>query len=138
MPGWLSYVSANELLNWLYRGVVPTIPGTLYLRLLVSPSNRAGGGTETNYSGYARLAMQRDTGSLFTVSPTSGRLTNSILIEFPKANSLGNGDLVAFDVVDTPSGAFTKTYNGGPILPARSIVVGKEPKFKADSLEFTF
>lgn len=136
MAGWMGYVAANELLNFLYRGAAVSIGGTLYLRLLVAPSSRAGGGTETNYSGYARLALPRDA-TIFTAAASNGQLTNGVVVEFPDAGSLGNGDLVAFDIVDTPSGAVSKIYHGGPISPAKAIVVGKPPRFRAGSLLLT-
>ena len=135
MAGFLGYTTANELYDFLYRGVAITIDSSLWLRLLVEPSSRSGGGTETDYSGYSRIELPRGT-TIF--SPTSnGRITNSVAIPFPSAASLGNGDLVAFDVVDTPSGAIAKIYNGGPIIPARTIAVGKQPTFRAGALVFT-
>ena len=136
MAGWLGLTAANEVLNFLYRGTPISIGGSLYLRLLVAPSSRSGGGTETNYAGYARYELPRDA-SVFTVASTIGQLTNGVVIEFPSANDAGNGDLVWFDVVDTPSGAFTKLYPGGPISPAKAIAVGKPVKFRAGALLFT-
>jgi hypothetical protein len=59
-------------------------------------------------------------------------------LTFGVATSAGNGQLVAFDIVDTPSGAFTKVYNGGPINPAKTIVIGKAPVFRAGALVITF
>ena len=137
MAGWLSYAAANELLNFLFRGASISLGGTLYLRLLVVPSSRSGGGTETNYSGYARFPLPRDA-SIFTSAAANGQLSNGVVIAFPNANTAGNGDLVWFDVVDTPSGAFTKLYQGGPISPAKAIAVGKPVKFRAGALTFTF
>lgn len=136
MAGEASFNMANEILNFFYRGQAITIAANLYLRLLVVASSRSGGGTETNYTGYARLILPRTT-SLLTVD-ANGRLTNSSVLTFPTANSLGNGDLVYFDIVDSASGAFTKRYNGGPISPAKSIVVGKPPKWRIGALEITF
>lgn len=136
MPGWTGYTLANEIENFIYRGQAITIGATLYMRLLVVPSTRSGGGTETNYAGYARKAFARDT-SIFA-APANGFLTNSVAFEFPTATSLGNGDLVWFDFVDTSSGAFTKLYNGGPISPAKTIVIGKPPKFGIGKLQITF
>lgn len=138
MPGFTGYVPANELLNFIYRGQAITIGATLYLRLLVVPSSRAGGGTETNYSGYARLAMPRDLTSFWTISPVNGLLVNGVEIEFPDAANAGNGDLVAFDIVDTASGAFTKLYNGGPIVPPKAIIVGRPPTFDEQKLQITY
>lgn len=135
MAGFLGYTTANEIYDFLYRGVAITIDGTLWLRLLVEPSSRSGGGTETDYSGYARLALPRNS-SIFSAT-ANGRITNSSILTFGTAGSLGNGDLVAFDVVDTPSGAIAKVYSGGPIIPAKTIAVGKAPTFRAGALVFT-
>jgi hypothetical protein len=136
MAGWASYGMANEILNFFYRGTAITIGADLYLRLLVSASTRSGGGTETNYTGYARLILPRGT-TIFGAS-SSGQMTNTVIIAFPSPSSLGNGDLVAFDIVDTASGAFTKVYNGGPIVPTKSIEIGKPPKFGIGKLQFSF
>lgn len=138
MPGFAGYTLSNEIENLIYRGQAITIGATLYLRLLVSPSSRSGGGTETNYSGYARLALPRDTTSIFTAAPSNGRLTNGVALSFPVPTTLGNGDLVAFDIVDTSSGAFTKLYNGGPVSPAKSVVIGKAPTFRISALVITW
>lgn len=137
MPGWMGLASADEVLNFLYRGTAISIGGTLYLRLLVSPSSRAGGGTETNFGGYARKAFPRD-GTLFT-SPASGtgQLVIGVTLDFGIAASAGNGQLVWFDFVDTSSGAFSKLYHGGPVSPARSITVGQPVRFSAGSLILT-
>lgn len=135
MAGWMGYTLANELYDFVYRGTSITIDVNLWLRLLVAPSSRSGGGTETSYINYARLQLPRD-GSVFGVT-SAGQIMNSVQLVFPAALSLGNGDLVAFDVVDTPSGAFAKLYNGGPITPAKAIDVGKNPTFRAGSLIFT-
>lgn len=136
MAGWMGYTSGNEVLNFLYRGVAIPVGGTLYMRLLVAPSSRAGGGTETNFAGYARKAFPRDA-TIFTTGPTTGQLTNGVVIEIGVATSLGNGDLVWFDFVDTPSGAFAKLYHGGPVSPAKAIIVGKMVKFRVGALLLT-
>ena len=135
MAGEMSFNMANEIYDFFYRGQAITIAANLYLRLLVEPSSRSGGGTETNYSGYARLVLPRGT-TIFSAT-ANGRITNSAILTFPVASSLGNGDLVYFDIVDTSSGSFTKRYNGGPILPAKAIVVGKAPKFSVGKLVMT-
>lgn len=138
MAGWYGFTGADELLNFIYRGTPISIGGTLYMRFLVAPSSRAGGGTETNYSGYVRKAYPRD-GTIFTSAASgNGQLTNGVIIELPQADSIGNGDLNWFDFVDTPSGAFAKQYHGGPISPAKAIVVGKKPRFQVGSLLLTF
>lgn len=138
MPGWCGLPMADEILNFYYRGEAITIGANLYMRFLVSPSSRSGGGIETNYGTYARYTLVRGT-SIFGVASTGvGRLTNSVAIALPSATTVGNGDLVWFDIVDTPSGAFTKIYNGGPISPAKALVVGKPPTFRPGALVMTF
>jgi hypothetical protein len=137
VAGWASYNMADEILNFYYRGVPISIGGSLWLRLLVSPSSRSGGGTETNFSGWSRIELPRDF-SFFTVAPGNGRLTNADEFETPVANSAGNGDLNFFDIVDTPSGAVNKIYNGGPVVPVGVIAVGKPIKFRAGALIMTF
>lgn len=138
MPGWLGYSTADELLNFLYRGTAITIGANLYIRFLVSPSSRSGGGLETNFTGYARFTLVRGTAIFGAASSGVGRLTNTAVIALPTATSLGNGDLSAFDIVDTASGAFAKIYNGGPISPPKTIVIGKPPTFGIGKLIFTF
>lgn len=138
MSGWYGYLAADELLNFIYRGIPISIGGDLWLRLLVSPSSRAGGGTETNYAGYARKQLPRDL-TIFTVAPSNGRLTNGVILVMPATpGDAGNGILDSFDVVDTSSGSFNKVYGGGPIVPAKAVVPGKLIKFRAGALIFTF
>lgn len=136
MAGWFGYTLSNEILNFLLRGTPISIGANLWLRLLVAPSSRSGSGTETNYAGYARYQLPRDA-TIFTSAAVNGQASNGVIIAFPTATSAGNGDLVWFDIVDTPSGAFAKLYPGGPISPAKAIVVGKPPKFRVGALLIT-
>lgn len=138
MPGWASYSLAHEIENFIYRGQAITIGATLYLRLLVSPSSPSGGGTETNYGSWARIPFVRDVSSIWTIAPSNGLLTNGVKILAAVATTTGNGDLNSFDIVDTASGAVSKIYNGGPILPSKSIIVGKAPEFGIGKLQITF
>lgn len=137
MPGFAGFTMANEILDFFYRGTAIIIDGSVWIRFLVSPSSRSGGGTETNYAGYARYEVVRN-GTLFGAAPANGQLTNTIEIALPVATTLGNGDLNSFDIVNSASGAFTKIYNGGPIIPPKAIVVGKSPTFDPNKLIFTF
>lgn len=137
MPGWLGLSSADEVLNFLYRGTAISIGGTLYLRLLVSPSSRSGGGTETTFGGYARKPFPRD-GTLFTSAASgTGQLVIGVTLDFGAASNAGNGQLNWFDFVDTPLGAFSKLYHGGPISPARTVTVGQPVRFSPGSLILT-
>lgn len=142
MAGWASFQMAREIEDFFYRGVAISIDATLYMRLLIEPSSRAGTGTgtgtESNYDGYARLAFARTTGGLWTAASSTGQLINSSILIFPTASSVGNGRPTWFDFVNTASGSFTKLYNGGPINPPKDIVVGKDVRFRAGALVITF
>lgn len=137
MSGWASFDMADEILNFYYRGVPISIGANLWLRLLVSPSSRSGGGTETNFNGWSRIQIARDF-TFFTVAPGNGRLTNANSFQTATANDAGNGIINWFDIVDTPSGAIGKIYNGGPVIPARAPEPGKPIKYRAGALIMTF
>lgn len=138
MPlGWAGYTMADEIFDFFYRGQAITIGSDLYIRALVSPSSRGGGGTETNYGGYARFTLVRSTG-VFPAANGTGARSNIVDIAFPSATTLGNGNIVAFDIVNTPSGSFSKVYNGGPVLPAIVMVVGKAPTAEIGMMQISF
>lgn len=137
MAGFAGYTMADEILNFFYRGTTITIGASLWLRLLVSPSSRSGGGTETNYGGYARYEIVRGT-ALFGSASANGQLLSTVQIILPVATTVGNGDLNSFDIVDTASGAFTKLYNGGPVVPPKAVIVGRAPTFDVGKLIMTF
>lgn len=137
MAGFAGYTMANEILDFFYRGATITIGASLWIRFLVSPSSRAGGGTETNYGGYTRYEIVRGT-ALFGSVSANGQLLNTVQIILPVATTIGNGDLNSFDIVNTASGAFTKLYNGGPVIPPKAIIVGRAPTFDIGRLVMTF
>jgi hypothetical protein len=135
MAGGLAVIGTREVLDFVLRGVLPTIPGTVYMRLLETPSTITTSGTETSYGAYTRLPMVRNT-SLFTDPGLTSRSTNVGSLVFGTPTSADN-DLIAWDWVNTASGAFTETYLRGVIQPARSVVVGKPIRFPAGSLLVT-
>lgn len=136
MAGGLTAVGAREVLDFVLRGVAPSIPATIYLRMLTTPSTKTSSGTETTYGSYTRLALVRGT-SLFTDPGLTSRSTNVSILEFP-APSSPDDDLVAWDMVNTSSGAFTESYLFGVIQPHRTVVVGTQTiRFPAGSLLVT-
>lgn len=137
MAGGLSSLGAAITLNFFLRGVNPNslVPGTVYLRLLTTPSTKTSSGNETVYGSYARLALVRGT-SLFTDPLLTGRSTNVDPFEFATPTS-ADDDIVSFDIVNTPSGVFTETYLFGVVQPQRSIVVGKRLRFPSGALIVT-
>lgn len=135
MAGGLTSVGAREILDFILRGVSPTIAATVYLRLLETPSTKTSNGVETAYGAYTRLALVRGT-SLFTDPLLTSRSTNVDELEFPVPTSVDD-NIVAWDLVNVASGAFTETYLFGNVSPARSIIVGKRVRFPSGSLLVT-
>lgn len=135
MAGGLTALGAREILDFLLRGVSPTVASTVYLRLLKTPSTKTSSGTESAFGAYARIPLVRST-SLFTDPLLTSRSTNVSAIETAVATSTDD-DIVAFDIVNTASGAFTETYLFGNVTPARSITVGKRVRFPAGALVVT-
>lgn len=135
MAGGATALGAAQILNFYLRGITPTLGATIYLRLLTSPSTKTTSGTEAGFGSYARIPLIRGLG-LFTDPLLTSRSTNVAALQTNVATSLGD-DIVAFDIVDTPSGAFAATYLFGNVTPARSITVGKRVKFPAGALIVT-
>lgn len=135
MAGGLTGLGAAQVLNFYLRGVAPTLGAMVYLRLLTSPSTKTSSGTESAFGSYARIALLRGL-TLFTDPLLTSRSTNVAVIQTAIATSLDD-DIVAFDIVNTASGAFTETYLFGNVTPARSIVIGKRVKFTAGSMVVT-
>lgn len=135
MAGGLSAQGAAQVLNFYLRGVTPTLGATVYLRLLTTPSTKTSSGTESAFGNYARIPLVRGL-TLFTDPLLTSRSTNVAAIQTDVASSLDD-DIVAFDIVDTASGAFASTYLIGVVTPARSIVIGKRVKFPAGTMIVT-
>lgn len=135
MSGGLTSLGAREILDFLLRGVSPTVASTVYLRLLKTPSTKTSSGTETTFGAYARIPIVRGTGT-FTDPALTSRSTNVNTLQTDPATSLDD-DLIAWDLVNTASGAFTETYLFGNIVPARSIVINKRITFPPGSLVVT-
>lgn len=135
MAGGATALGAQQILNFYLRGVAPTLGATVYLRLLTTPSTKTSSGTESSFGNYARIPLVRAL-TLFTDPLLTSRSTNVAALQTDVASSLDD-DIVAFDIVDTASGAFTETYLFGNVTPARSIVIGKRVKFPAGSMVVT-
>lgn len=135
MAGGLTAFGAAQVINFYLRGVAPSLGATLYLRLLTTPSTKTSSGTESSFGAYARIPLVRGL-TLFTDPLLTSRSTNVAALQTNVATSLDD-DIVAFDIVNTASGAFTETYLHGVVTPARSITIGKRVKFPAGSMVVT-
>ncbi len=135
MAGGATALGAQQILNFYLRGITPTLGATIYLRLLTTPSTKTSSGTETVYGNWARIPLVRST-TLFTDPLLTSRSVNVDPLEAPTPSST-DSDLIAFDIVDTASGAFTATYLFGVIQPARSIIVAKRLIFPSSAMIVT-
>ena len=135
MSGGATALGAQQILNFYLRGLTPSIGATIYLRLLTTPSTKTTSGVESAFGGYARLPLVRGL-TLFTDPLLTSRSTNVDPIVTATALS-PDDDIVAFDIVDTPSGAFTETYLFGVVQPVRSIIVNKPVRFPSGSMLVT-
>ena len=135
MAGGATDQGAAMIINFFLRGVTPTLGATVYLRLLTTPSTKTTNGNESGFGNYARIPLVRGL-TLFTDPLLTSRSTNVATLQTDVATSLDD-DIVAFDIVDTASGAFTVRPLYGVVTPARSITIGKRVKFPAGSLVIT-
>lgn len=86
----LTTQSANDLLNYIYRGDAPSWGGaaTLYLSLHTGTIGAGGDQTtnEVSYTGYARVAFTRTTSGLFTAA-SAGQILSGALVLFGMATA---------------------------------------------------
>ncbi len=132
MAGGATFYTAGEILNLILRAVAPTFPATIYLRLLTTPSTKGGNGTE---GVFARIAFVRGT-SVFTDPLLTGESVNVDPITTANAPSSGS-PIIAFDFVNTASGAFTETYLFGTVTPSREVISGKKLRFASGTMTVT-
>ena len=91
MPGFLTDLANNKVLDCFFGGVAISPPATLYVGLSQTKSFKGGYTLEPSGGAYARVAVPNDLGRF--PSATSGSKSNALPITFP-----------------TPSGAW------GPVL----------------------
>lgn len=132
MAGGATSYTASEILNLILRAVAPTFPATIYLRLLTTPSTKTSSGTEGSFP---RIAFVRGT-AIFTDPLLTSQSTNIDPILTDPAGASGS-PIVAFDFVNTASGAFTETYLFGAVTPARDVISGKRIRFLAGQMLVT-
>ena len=132
--------SANDILNYILRGVAPSWGGasTLYLSLHTGTIGAGGDQTtnEISYTGYARVAVTRNSSGSFTAA-SSGASANGALISFGNATG-GSFPLTATHIAigEASSGAGTAieyTALNSSLVINNNI----QPKFDIGELDFT-
>lgn len=104
----------NKLLNFLFNGAAFVPPATYYLALYsAAPAADGTGGTELAGSGYARVAVTKDTDAFPTT--TTGQITNGEAITFPAATG-DQPDAIRVVVLDDSVG-------GNVIMVSNAVVI---------------
>lgn len=131
----------NAILDHVLRARSYTAPATVYIGLLSSPANDAGGGTEVSGGGYARVAVVAgDTSWNNTQGDTSGASTgadgtveNAVTITFPQPSGANWGAVNSFGIYDAPTGGNLLIHS--PLSSAATINDGDAaPSFAAGAL----
>jgi len=140
-----THTLANQLLKLLFNNVAltgigttaglpgTTTPGNLYVSLHTADPGNAGEQTtsETNYGGYARVAVAR-TASGWTI--TDNAFTNTATVQFPACTS-GSSTVTHVGIGTAATGAGKLLWRaafGTP--PALAVSIGIAPKFDPDVL----
>ncbi len=132
MPGGKTNYLENALLNLVLGGTSWTPPATVYVALYTASPGESGTGTEVSGGNYARVAVPNDTTNWPTTS--SGQKSNAVDIVFPMATA-DWGTVVAWALCDAPTGGNVLIY--GDVTPARPVVSGDIPRFRAGELIYT-
>lgn len=130
----MSDTTETAVLNLFLRGIDPAYRAgaTQYLALFTAdPTDTASLASEANYTGYARVALTKDSAWTGTASP----FTNTNLIQFG-ACTAGTNALTHFAVVDTASGAVAMMISGA-LSATLNVSNGIQPQFAPGSLSIS-
>ena len=117
----------NKVLDHVTGKASFTMP-TVYVALFTANPTDAGGGTEANYTSYARVTTSAATWN----SASGGSITNGAAITFPACTG-GSNTITGFGGYDASSGGNLLWY--GPC--SLSVSSGITPEFAASALTIT-
>jgi hypothetical protein len=127
MPGFLTDLTNNKVLDCFFGGVALTPPAILYVGLSLTKSYKGGSISEPTSGSYARVAVSNDLTHFPAAS--AGTKSNALAITFP-APSAAWGSILSVFLADAVSGGnvyamadlpASRTINGGD--PAPTIAV---------------
>lgn len=130
----MSDTTETAVLNLFLRGTDPAYraDATQYLALFTAdPTDTASLAAEANYTGYARVALTKESAWTGTASP----FTNTNLIQFG-ACTAGTNALTHFAVVDTASGDVAMMISGA-LSATLNVSNGIQPQFAPASLSIS-
>lgn len=122
----------NALLNSLFGktsdlGALASAP-TIYVALFTAAPNDAGGGTEANYTSYARV----ETDAADWDAAASGTVDNANAITFPAATG-GSNTVTHFGLYDAATSGNLLAY--GALDSSLAVSTGITPEFAAGALD---
>ena len=101
MPGFLTDLVNNKVLDCFFGGSAITPPTTLYIGLSLTKSYKGGYVSEPAGGSYARVAVSNDLGHFPAAS--AGTKSNSVAITFPSPTAAW-GSILSVFIADAPSG----------------------------------
>lgn len=127
LTGGLTNFASNKLIDLIWRAQAYTWPATLYAALYTAAPSNAGGGTECNGGGYARVPIAsslaawsgtHEPGSTDASSGTGGRISNNGAVAF--GTPTGNwGTITHEGLFNAASGGSLMLW--GPLADPRTI-----------------
>ena len=126
-----SAYAANLQAAHLYNGTSETYPTTFYVALFTVQPSGGSGGTEANYTGYARQALTVGTTDFTTAS--GGLVKNAIAVNFP-TNTGSAQTVVGYGLFDASTGG--NLWQDVAFSSSQTINNGANASFAIDALVF--
>ena len=130
--GFSQYFS-EKVMGQFLNGTAYSFPATVYVALFTTQPSGGTGGTEANYTGYARVAMTVGTTD-FTAVSTSGEVKNAIAVNFP-TNTGTAQTVVGYGFFDASTAGNLLTDN--TLTSSQTINNGASASFAAGALTLT-
>ena len=99
----LSLYAGVTLTKALFNAGSSSLPATWYVALYTAMPSGGTGGTEANYTGYARVALTNNTTDFAAVSSSTGQTSNAVQVTWP-TNTGSPQTVVGFGFYDAATG----------------------------------
>ncbi len=130
--GFSQYFS-EKVMGQFLNGTAYSFPATVYVALFTTQPSGGTGGTEANYTGYARVAMTVGTTD-FTAVSTAGEVKNAIAVNFP-TNTGTAQTVVGYGFFDASTSGNLLTDN--TLTSSQTINNGASASFAIGALTLT-
>ena len=130
--GFSQYFS-EKFMGQFLNGTAYSFPATVYVALFTTQPSGGTGGTEADYTGYARVAMTVGTTD-FTAVSTTGEVKNAIVVNFP-TNTGTAQTVVGYGLFDASTAGNLLTDN--TLTSSQTINNGASASFAAGALTLT-